>query len=171
MGHGAGNEYQLKTVKADSIEFAGFTVLEPAIAFAYGGTDADFTADRLGILGNSLFRNFVLFVDYGNERVILEKGERFNQPWPEDNSGLNVGWTIDRGGVEILYVSPDTPAEAAGFRKGDIIKSVNGNPISPRDGVIEVRNLCKGKPGTVHEIVVERAGRLDTLALELEDLF
>jgi hypothetical protein len=93
MGHGAGNEYQLKAVKGDSMVFAGFTVREPDIRFAYGATDTVFTADRIGILGNSLFRNFVLYVDYGNERVILEKGERFNKPWPEDHSGLNVGWT------------------------------------------------------------------------------
>jgi hypothetical protein len=171
MGHGAGNEYQLKAVKGDSIEFAGFKLREPPISFAYGGTDTVFTADRLGILGNSVFRNFVLFVDYGNERVILERGERFNKPWPEDRSGLNVGWTVDRDGVEVIYVSPNTPAEDAGFEKGDVLRSINGSPIDPEEGVIAVRELLKEKPGTIHEMAVERAGREKLISLTLKDLY
>jgi membrane-associated protease RseP (regulator of RpoE activity) len=146
-------------------------VREPDIRFAYGATDTVFTADRIGILGNSLFRNFVLYVDYGNERVILEKGERFNKPWPEDHSGLNVGWTAGRDGVEVAYVSPGTPAEDAGFEHGDILKLVDGKAVEPGDGVIAVRRLLTEEPGTVHEIVIERAGRERTIALTLGVLY
>jgi hypothetical protein len=171
MGHGAGNEYQLKTVKGDSMGFAGFTLHEPDISFHYGGTDTDFTADRIGTLGNSLFRNFVVYVDYEAERVILEKGERFDKPWPEDHSGLGIAWTVGRDGVEVTYVSPDTPAEEAGFEKGDILKSFNGIVIDPADGVITIRRLLTEDPGTTHRVVVDRAGREKTIALTLENLY
>ena len=171
MGHGAGNEYQLKSVKGQTLDFAGFSLDEPPISFAYGGTDTAFTADRIGVLGNTLFRNFIVYVDYANERVILEKGERFNQPWPEDGSGLSIAWTHERDGVEVVYVSPDTPAEEAGFEKGDVLRSVNGEPVTPGNGVITVRELLREKPGTTHEIRVERAGGEKAISLTLRELY
>lgn len=171
MGHGAGNEYHLKMVKGESMEFAGFTLDRPDLSFAYGGTDTVFTADRLGIMGNSIFRNFIVYVDYANEQVILEKGERFNRPWPEDHSGLNVGWTVDHGGIEVIYVSPDTPAERAGFEKGDILKSVDGAAIEPEDGVLAVREQLMEAPSTTYEIVVVRTGSEKKLRLTLAELY
>jgi membrane-associated protease RseP (regulator of RpoE activity) len=167
----AASEYQVKVVRADSLQLAGFTVYEPLVNFNYGGTDSVFTADNLGGLGNSLFRHFVVYVDYSRERVILEKGERFNQAWPEDKSGLGVGWTVGRDGIEVLYVSPDTPAEAAGFQKGDIIRSVGGEAVEPADGVLRVRDLLKGPAGTVYDVVAERGGRATTLTMTLAELY
>lgn len=171
MAHGAANEYQIKMVKSETLEFAGFTLYEPLISFAYGGTDTVFTADRIGILGNTVFRNFILYVDYAGERMVLEKSEKFDQTWPEDHSGLSIAWTVDRDGVEVIYVSPDTPAERAGFEKGDILKSINGLSIEPSDGVLSVRDLLAQKPGTTHEIVIERAGHQKTISLALADLY
>ncbi len=170
-GHGAGNESFLKVIKSDRLEFAGFTVAEPPISFAYGGTDTVLTADRIGILGNTLFRNFVLYVDYANERVIVEKGMRFNEPWPEDHSGLSVGWTTDWDAMEVLYVSPDTPADQAGFEEGDLVLSVNGESVENLDGVVGMRELLKQDPGTVLEIAIRRRGREMKISLTLADLF
>ncbi len=151
--------------------FAGFTLDGPDLSFAYGGTDTVFTADRLGIMGNSIFRNFIVYVDYANEQVILEKGDKFNQPWPEDHAGLNIGWTGDHSGIEVIYVSPDTPAERARFEKGDILKSVDGTAIEPDGGVLGVREQLREAPGTTYEIVVDRAGREKKLRLTLADLY
>ena len=171
MGHGAGNEYQLKLVRGERMDIAGFTLDEPRISFAYGGTDSNFAGDRLGTLGNSLFRNFVVYVDYANERVILEKGERFNQPWPEDHSGLNIAWTAGHDGVEVVFVSPGTPADLAGFRKGDILTSINGMPIEPENGVLAVRKQLRQAPGTIHDVVVRRGDVEKTIPLTLAVLF
>ncbi len=171
MAHGAANEYQIKIVKGERLEFAGFNLYEPTISFAYGGTDTVFTADRIGIIGNTVFRNFVVYVDYANERMMLEKGEKFDQPWSEDHSGLNIAWTVARDGVEVIYVSPDTPAEWAGFERGDVLKSVNGVPVEPADGVLSVRELLAEEPGTTHEVVIDRAGNENTVSLTLADLY
>ncbi|MFH1314224.1 MAG: aspartyl protease family protein [Candidatus Eisenbacteria bacterium] len=170
-GHGAGNEMLLKAIKSDKIELAGFTITEPHISFSYGGTDTVLAADKIGILGNTLFRNFVLYVDYANERVIVEKGERFNEPWPEDHSGLSFGWTVDWDAMEVLYVSPDTPADQAGFEDGDILLSVDGESVDDLGGVIGLRELLKQEPGTVLEIAVRRDGKERKLSLTLADLF
>jgi predicted aspartyl protease len=168
---GAGSEYQIKAVKADSLQLGGFTVYRPDINFSYGGTDTVFTEDKIGGLGNTLFRHFVVYVDYSRERVILEEGDKFNQAWPEDNSGLSVGWTAGRDGVEVVNVSPGTPAAAAGFEKGDIIRRVGGTVVEPLNGVLAVRDLLREPPGTVYEVVTERAGNTKTLTLTLDDLY
>jgi hypothetical protein len=171
MGHGAGNEYMLKAVRCDSVRFAGYTVYEPIISFHYGGTGTVFTSDRIGVLGNSLFRHFVLYLDYANERLIIEKGEKFNQPWPRDGSGLQIAWNIAGDEIEVVYVSPGTPAEDAGFRKGDLLQEINGTGVEELNGVIAVREILKGDPGTRCEFVVERAGRERTFGFELADLY
>lgn len=169
MGHGAGNEFQLKDVMCDSMLFAGFTIYQPEIAFSYGGTDTTFTADQIGVLGNSLFRNFVLYCDYAGERLIVEKGDMFNQSWPVDNSGLQIAWSPE-GEVVVTFASPDSPAAKAGFAKGDIVRSVNGIDADILDGVIAIRKLLKAQPGSTYKFVVDRAGESKKLTLKLAEL-
>ncbi|MFH1891088.1 MAG: aspartyl protease family protein [Candidatus Zixiibacteriota bacterium] len=169
LGHGAGNEYQLKEVSCDSIQFAGYTIHDPEINFSFGGTDTVFSADQVGVLGNSLFRNFVLYCDYANERIIVEKGEDFNRPFPRNNSGLQV-LLNDDDRIEVLYVSPGTPAEKAGLLKGDLFRSVNGIEAGLFDGVIAIRELLKADPGTEYDIVVDRSGESKRLKLMLAKL-
>jgi len=169
MGHGAGNEFQVKDVRCDSMQFAGFTVYEPEISFSYGGTDTTFTADQIGVLGNSLFRNFVLYCDYASERLIVEKGSKFNHAWPVDNSGLQIAWNHNHE-IEVFYISPDSPAKKAGFAKGDLLRSVNGIKVGLLDGVIAIRKLLEADPGTSYEFVIDRAGKSKKLTLRLTKL-
>ncbi|MFH1336812.1 MAG: aspartyl protease family protein [Candidatus Zixiibacteriota bacterium] len=169
LAHGAGNEFQVKDIRCDSMQFAGFTVYQPEISFAYGGTDSNFTADQIGVLGNSLFRNFVLYCNYAGERLFVEPGDKFNQPWPADHSGLQIAWSQDQE-VEVSYVSPDTPAEKAGFVKGDLLRSINGINVGLFDGVIAIRKLLQANPGTTYEFVVDRAGENKKLKLRLARL-
>jgi hypothetical protein len=169
-GHGAGNEYQLKDIRCDSIQFAGYTVYKPEVNFPYGGTDTTFAADQIGTLGNSLFRHFVLYCDYAGERLIIEKGNRFNGAWPADNSGLQITRSRNES-IEVWYVSPDTPAEKAGFEQGDLLHSINGIDVDMMDGVTAIRELLKGSPGTLYEFVVDRAGEDKKLKLRLAKLF
>ncbi|MFC1476091.1 aspartyl protease family protein [Candidatus Zixiibacteriota bacterium] len=169
MGHGAGNEYQLKDVRCDSMEFAGFTVYKPTISFSFGGTDTTFRSDNIGTLGNSLFQNFVLHIDYANERLLIEKGGEFNRFRPEDNSGLQIAWNQDHQ-VEVTYVSPDTPAEKAGFRKGDVLRSINGIDVDSFKGLIAIRKLLQADPGMKYELVIHRAGEEKKLKLKLAQL-
>lgn len=169
MGHGAGNEYQLKNVCCDSMEFAGFTVYDPTISFSYGGIDTTFTSDNIGVLGNSLFRNFVLYIDYADERLIVEQGGMFNHPWPEDNSGLQIAWNQEHQ-VAVSHVSPATPAAKAGFLKGDVLRSINGLDVDSFGGIVAIRKLLKADPGVKYEFVINRAGEEKKLKVQLAEL-
>jgi hypothetical protein len=170
IGRGAGEAFSSKKIKGKKIEFAGFTLDDPPISFSYGGTDTTFTADEIGILGNTLFRNFVVYCDYANERVILEKGENFNKKFSEDHSGLQIIRGKDEG-YELLYVSEDTPAEKAGFQAGDILKSINGVDLEYFKDLTAVRDIMKEDPGTKYTIIVSRNGEEKKMKLKLADLF
>jgi hypothetical protein len=169
MGHGAANAYQIKTVMCDSIQFADFTLHNQRFAFPVGGSDTTLQIDRLGTLGNTLFRNFVIYCDYAHERLIVEKGEKFGQPWPEDRSGLGLKKTADRT-FEVYYVSPDTPADKAGFKAGDILRSINGVGAEYLGGLIAIRKMLKADPGTAYTFAVDRGGKTEELKLELKEL-
>jgi len=169
MGRGAGNVFYNKKVKCKKIDFAGYTLDNPTISFPYGGTDTVFTADNIGILGNTLFRNFVVYCDYLDERVILEKGDDFNKEFPANHSGLQIIRGV-KGGYEVQYVSEDTPADKAGFRAGDVLKSINGVEVKNFDGLTAIRNVLTKEPGTKYSFVVDRDGKEKKLNIKLAKL-
>ena len=141
----------------------------PTISFSYGGTDTVFTADNIGILGNTLFRNFIVYCDYLDERVILEKGDNFNREFPVDHSGLQI-IRGENGGYEVQYVSENTPADKAGFRTGDVLKSINGVDVEYFEGITAIRDLLKSKPGTKFSFTINRDGRDKDIKLKLAKL-
>ncbi len=170
LGRGAGNTFRSKKVKCKKIEFAGFTVENPMVSFSYGGTDTIFTADEIGTLGNTLFRNFTIYCDYANERVIVEKGDDFGREFPEDRSGLQLFRGGD-GELEVLFVARGTPAAKAGFQEGDVVRVINGIDARYLGGLISVRGMLKEAPGTKYTIIVDRDGREKKMKLKLADLF
>lgn len=169
MARGAGNAFSIKRIKCGKIEFAGYTLENPQVTFSYGGTDSSFTADRIGGLGNTLFRHFVIYCDYANEKLIVEKGADFSKVFPENNSGMQLT-RGDNGNIEVLYVAEKTPANKAGFRRGDILKSINGVETALYDGILAVRKMLTESPGTEYSFVIEREGREKKLKLKLARL-
>lgn len=169
LGRGAGQTFAVKKVRFKTMDFAGYTVKDPTVSFSYGGTDTVLTSDQLGILGNNLFRNFVIYCDYANERVIVEKGKDFDKQFPEDRSGLMLARSGD-GRIEVFYVSMDTPADKAGLVKGDIIRSINGIETGQFGGLASVRDILMSAAGNEYTFVIDRAGKSRKIKIKLADL-
>ncbi len=170
MGQGAANTFRTMSVKCKSIEFAGFNVDNPRVSFHYGGTDTVFTADEIGILGSSLFRNFVIYCDYTREQLIVEKGDDFNKEFPEDKAGLTF-IRSENGEFEVFFVAPGTPAAKAGFLQGDMVKSINGIHIQHIGGLSDIRKMLTEEPGTEYAFIVNRNGKEKRLNLKLANLY
>ncbi len=132
------------------------------------GAFAEETA--IGNIGNSFLRNFVFYMDYKNQRVILEKGDDYGKQYPRFKSGLQFYYNDDKE-VEVVFVSPNTPASEAGFERGDIIKKVNGIEVEFYDGIIALRRLMREPAGTTYAIEILRKGRIVKKQLTLKDLF
>ena len=86
------------------------------------------------------------------------RAKGFNAP-PSEYSG--IGASISSPGpnelVEIARVFPGSPAEKAGVKKGDKVKTVNGEDMSGRTSE-EVAAKIKGPEGTTVSIVFVRNG-------------
>jgi hypothetical protein len=170
LGRGAGSAFKTGSVKCKSFEFAGYRVDNPVVSFSTGTADTTIKSDEVGALGNTLFRNFVIYCDYAHEKLIVEKGDKFNQPFPTDNSGVQFKRS-DSGEPVVIFVSPATPAATADFRDGDVVKSINGVAVKYFDGLTAIRELLQQDPGTKFSFVVERGGQKKELKLTLADLY
>jgi len=171
LGAGAGGRVYNYMVQFKTIEFAGYTVNNSLISMpAVGGEGPSFGGGLIGHIGNTLLRHFVLYLDYGRGQVIVEKGNNFGKDFPRDNSGMQLQQS-DNGELEISFVADNTPAAKSGFRKGDILRTVNGINVDLLDGVVAAKKLFRAKPGTKYKITVDHNGQVKTLKLKLEDLF
>ncbi len=72
--------------------------------------------------------------------------------------------------IEIFEVRPESPAARAGIQPGDILKRINGTPIS-RLKISDVIHKLQKKPGQKLRIVVERKNRMLKFNFVLEPLF
>lgn len=79
--------------------------------------------------------------------------------------GAEVG--IRDGAITILAPMPDTPAEKAGIKPGDVILAVNGESIQGLN-LFEVVNLIRGEKGTTVLIRVLHLNSSEPVDLEIE---
>jgi outer membrane lipoprotein-sorting protein len=171
VGFGAGGSMKDRTVEFDSIEFAGFTIEKPLIDVTLEKGEGAFGQEEMiGNLGNSLFRHFVLHLDYARQHVVVEKGADFETKFPRSKSGLQVVLS-DAGGWEVFFVSPGTPADKAGFEVGDLVESINGIDVEHLGGLIALRKMMRSEAGTKYEFGIRREGKEKKLRLTLRDLF
>ena len=170
-GMGAGGEFREKEIKFKTIEFGGYTINDPIMDIPMDELEVGFgSAEVMGNLGNTLFRHFVLYLDYKNQQMIIEKGGDFGKDFPSDHSGLQI-WFNDQKQYEVRHVCPGAPGEKAGFVQGDVINSINGIDMKYFDGYFAVVDLFRESPGTNYEVGIIRDGENKKLTLQLEDLF
>jgi len=70
-------------------------------------------------------------------------------------TGIGIWLKRKSGELEIVSVLPDTPAEAEGLRRGDVLRSVDGRDLKDLT-TDEAVDAIKGEAGTVVHLVVER---------------
>jgi serine protease Do len=71
-------------------------------------------------------------------------------------------------GALVSGVQPGGPAEKAGVKRGDVITSVNGEPV--KDGNVLRNHVAELQPGSRVELNVLRNGKPQTLTLSLGEL-
>jgi hypothetical protein len=172
VGFGAGGRIMHRLARFETIEFGGHTIAEPVISMA--GSEGEVVGtfggrELTGNLGNSLFKHFVLYLDYEHQAVIVEKGEDFGKYFPFDRSGLQL-WRPDDGPYEVLFVDEETPADEAGLREGDRVLTIDGAEADSLGGLVEIRTLLRGEVGREFVIGAERDGVPFTARLTLREL-
>ena len=88
------------------------------------------------------------------------------EPRVEGFLGVGLAERTDGGaGAIIADVQPDSPAADAGIREGDLVLSVDGEPINGQTGLVAA--IRDRSPGDVVEIEVSRDGVRETLSATL----
>ncbi|OHB32504.1 MAG: hypothetical protein A2X84_04370 [Desulfuromonadaceae bacterium GWC2_58_13] len=160
-----------RIVPFTTLTLGGYTLDRPLLTVPpEAGPGSTSVGELAGILGNSLLRHFVLYLDYPKQQVIVEKGANFDRRFAEDKSGMLVG-LAESGQPMVSFVAIGTPAAEAGFIAGDRIEAVDGRDAADYGGVVPIRKLLREKAGTRYRFTVRRQEQLLTVPIELRDLF
>ena len=121
------------SVKGNVSEFelGPFSIKHPPTGFALEGTSG-FVANPFyaGIFGNQILERFHIWLDYSRKELVLAPTQRINEPFPVPQSFglLLIAQGTDLKTIKVVRVTPGSPAEAAGFRVGDVITTIDGTP-------------------------------------------
>lgn len=87
---------------------------------------------------------------------------------PNKDGDADVGLTVSRrlGFLMVVSARAGSPAEKAGMRPGDVLKTIDGRHTRPFASQVGQR-LLKGAPGSMVKLVVLRAGEADPLEISL----
>lgn len=165
---GAGGVHEYFVTKFDEVQFAGFEVDEPYFTMPKEkGEGIASSEEFLGVIGASVLRHFVIYFDYTNSRLIIEKGEEFTKEFSRDKSGLFFMMNNEKE-VEVISVPEGTPADKSGFEVGDILVSINGIDVKNFGNLQKIKNIFKDEEGKEFIIGIIREGDEKEIPLELK---
>ncbi len=112
-----------------------------------------------GTIGEGIYTRYHMIIDYPHRRLVFEQAAKSAKPFEERRGyGLTLIATgDDLHTYNITAVRPGSPAEAAGFKKDDIIAGLDGKPAATftlhelRDWLLE--------EGAHHLFHLKRAGQ------------
>ncbi len=84
---------------------------------------------------------------------------------PQTPERLRPGGLIPRSGALIQEVLPDTPADKAGLRVGDVITQIQNTPVDANHRLADV--LAQYKPGQQTTLTIWRMGSTHTVTVTL----
>lgn len=84
--------------------------------------------------------------------------------------GIEMDQDEKSGVLTVVRVVPESPAEKAGFQKGDVLKALNGIPMDEKNEEKMKSNSEKMVPGAKVTYTVDRAGKDASLEVELGKL-
>jgi hypothetical protein len=171
VSFGAADPVYGRTVQFDSFELAGYRIEKPLISMPRKSLVGAFgDAELAGNIGNDILQHFVLYIDFGKQQLIIEKGKDFDRIFPRSKGGMQIMYN-DKKQPEIIFVADDTPAFKAGFKKGDIITAVNDIGADNLNGLVAMRNLMQADAGTNYKLSILRDGQKKDIRLILAELY
>lgn len=101
-----------------------------------------------------------LFVTFALAGLLVGTAARADDP-PERKGSIGVMISAQTGSVVIVGTAPDSPAEKAGLKEGDVIVKVNDHKVKEKDATGEdvealAKEIVKHEPGTKIKITVKR---------------
>jgi len=168
-GTSAGATTKSKDGRAERIEIGRFSINSPPVSFVEDVEGLMAAKDHAGLIGADFLQRFTVVYDSRGKRILLSPNARYEDLPEYDQSGLRIrteGRDFHR--FIVTRVLPESPAAEAGFKPGDLIKSID-NRLAPDLTLTEIRHmLCQ--PKARYTIGVMRGERQLHVALRLRPL-
>src|SRR5262249_1262882 len=153
-GVGFGGSFTSEVGRLRSMSLGPYEWDDPIIVVSSAREGAFASEDFAGNIGNRILERFTVTVDYERRLVSVEPGRRYG-----DRDHLTrAGALLARrdGQVQAENVLPNSPADHAGLRTGDVVLAVDGREMATRD-LPELSALFDdGEPGRPVAVGIRR---------------
>ena len=162
LSGGVGGLHETKRVSMPSVEIAGFTFND--VPADLGSVPEGPYKGRANA-GIQLFKPFYLTLDLGHDRLWLKRTPKA-PVFTKDRAGMFV--VLEDDHFNVLHVTPGSPAEKAGFKKGDKLTSIGGEQVGAGFYASKEANWSRLPAGT--KVAVTKADG-QTVTLTLADYY
>ena len=110
-------------------------------------------------VGLAILRRYHLTIDFAGDRMWLRPdADAATQPFRKNRAGLAV--TPQEGRyLRVTHVALDSPAQAAGWKVGELISSIDGQAIDPGYPASALSRWTFGPPGQVVALTLSDGSR------------
>lgn len=117
-----------------------------------------------GLVGNDLLRRFNLILNYERKDIYMTPNSHYKEQFDYSYTGLGM-YVVD-GEIQVVDIMPESPAEQAGFKPGDVIMAVANNFSN---NIQAYKNLMQ-TPGERLKILVLRKEGPVVLTLKVKNI-
>ena len=165
---GIGGAFQENVTRLDSLRLGPFLFTEPVAGLTTHHQGSAGSLEVQGNIGTSVLERFHCTFDYAHHTLWLDPAKRFAEREAFTRSGL---WYTRWAGVVIVYgVVRGSPAEDAGLKIRDVLRSINGRSVEKMTAEELDDVLLRGKTGTIVKLTYERELKEETVELTLADV-
>ena len=167
-GYGLGGPARALLIRPQSLKIGSIEVKEPIGLIELGEKGGAASTQTAGNLGAGILKRFTVTLDYEHQVLYLEPNANFAEPDVFDRSGL---WCMqdEAGGLQIVDVVKNSPADQAGLQAGDHILGLDGTAITGAQ-IIDLRSKLKEAPGTKVMLQVDGKAGKRQVSLTLAEL-
>jgi predicted aspartyl protease len=144
---GIGGLVEGTTASVQNFTLGGFQLKDVPIWVPDGTDPKSANADFDGLLGSGILSRFRVLFDFGHSRMHLEGGPDWQTREFSRNS-LGLAALPEGDQLQVIFVAPGSPAEAAGWQIGMSIASVDGLAGTPAELRTMLRERSTAAPGT-----------------------
>ena len=173
LGYGINGPITGFLSKTDFIKIGNFKFERPTTSFPDSVSLASAVSfeNRNGSIGGEIIKRFHVIFDYKNKLMYLKPNLNYNNEFHYNMSGLKLEKTFEfLPFLEIVAVRQNSPAFHSGFKKGDLITSINGEDLKEGD-LGKINNLFKSNPGKKITASLLRNGQKLSKSFYLVDPF